>query len=117
MTQSLHHHPIRSRHRRGAAAVFILILMVPLVSLLGFIVNLSYIQSMRTQQKVAVDCCAQAAVEALVRTQSMLEAKQAAQRVAAKHTVGSETFSVPESGVIFGRSIEQTNGKLSLIHI
>jgi hypothetical protein len=81
-----------------------------LVIMAGVTINLGYISLLRTQQKVAIDASAKAAVEALVRTEDQAAAATAAQTIAGMHKVGSETVSVALENIHFGRSEEQSDG-------
>lgn len=98
------------KQRKGIAAVFVITLLLPTIVVLGFTVNLAFMQASRTEQKVAVDCAAKAAVEALARTESVSEARAAAQNVAALHTVGGQQFNLPDSAIAFGNSAENSSG-------
>lgn len=98
--------PDWNRLRRGAAGILMIAMLAPMVVLLGFIVNLSYINAIRAEHKVAVDSSAKAAVEALLRTKSESEARSAATDIAFEHRVGVAPLWLPDSSIHFGRSIE-----------
>lgn len=100
----------KSSQRRGAAAVLIVFLMGAMIMLAGYTVNLAYHQSLKTQHKVAVDAASKAAVEALLRTEDTSQAIAAAKSIANKHKVGSQSFDLADSDIVFGRSEEAAGG-------
>ena len=102
----------RSRlQRRGAAHILIALMLVVSVFAAGFTINLAYIQLLRVEHKVATDAAAQAAVESLLRTESVEDARAAATAIAAAHNVGSQSLALDVDDIDFGRSAVTESGQ------
>lgn len=104
------------RRRRGAMAVFILILLGVFLVAVAFSLDVGYIQLTRTQLRSATDASARAAAEALSRTEGQNEedametARLAAKAVAAQNLVAGESLGLFDDDIVFGNSTRQANG-------
>ena len=96
--------------RRGAAHILIAVMLVVAVFTAGFTINLAYIHLLRVEHKVATDAAAQAAVECLLRTESIEAARTAATDIAAAHNVGAHPLVLETEDIDFGRSTLTQNG-------
>lgn len=96
--------------RRGAAAVFMATLLPVLLIIAAFTVNVSYIQLMRLEHKIAVDASARAAATTLAETDNKNKAWRAARDIAKTHKVGTKKFKLDKTHVKFGNASEQGDG-------
>lgn len=97
-------------NRRGAVLVLVAFTLVLLMTMLAFTVDVPYMQSVRTELRIATDAAAQAGAEALHRTQKSDQAIQAAIDVAAQNTVAGKPLVLSASDITLGRCVRQADG-------
>lgn len=93
--------------------------MLPLVALLlpivvimlGFAVDLAFMQSTRAELRLATDAAARAGAITLAETESPSLAKTAAAEMARKNMVASEPLLLRQSDIVIGRSDRDGSGK------
>jgi Ca-activated chloride channel homolog len=96
--------------RRGAVLVLIAMSSILLLAMLGFTVDVSYMQLIRTELRIATDASAKAGAEALRRTQNPDAAVQAALDVAAQNSVAGKPLVLNSNDVVLGRCVMQPDG-------
>ncbi|QDU88133.1 von Willebrand factor type A domain protein [Pirellulimonas nuda] len=89
----------------------IAVLLPVLVLFLGFAVDVAHMQNTRMQLRLATDSAARAAASTLSRTDSLSQARTAAQDVANANMVAGLPLKVRSEEVEFGRSEPDANGK------
>ena len=104
---------IRSRKRRGSILVLSGAAFFALVALAGLSINIAYMELVRSEQRLATDAAAKAALVVLGQTQSQDQARQAAQSIAALHRVAGRIVVLDDSDIQIGASIGNANGSYS----
>lgn len=90
--------------------VLISALLVVLLAMTLFTVDVAYMQLTRSELRAATDAAAKAGAEALRRTKSETQARQAAIQVAQLNTVGGRGLRLREDEIDLGRSLPQDDG-------
>ncbi len=99
--------------RRGVLLMLIAFLIPVLMVIVGFAVDLAYMQLVRTELRVAADLAAKAAAQELSASQGQGQAITAAMEIAAENEVGGVGLKLTGSDIEFGRSTRQANGTWS----
>lgn len=105
----------KSSSRKGAMLVLIAALMSIFLIAVVFTVDVAYMQLVRTQLRVATDASAKAAVEALARTESSLEARTVAKRLVQENQIGGKKIQIEDNDIVFGRTIANRDGSWSFL--
>ncbi|RMF45382.1 MAG: VWA domain-containing protein [Planctomycetota bacterium] len=101
----------RSADSRRAAILTLFVFLLPvLVILLGFSIDLAYMQLIRTQMRAATDNAARAAAEDFAVTEDYGSARIAGKQMARKFTVGNSVLKLKNSDFEFGRAVATTSG-------
>jgi hypothetical protein len=79
----------------------------------AWMVDVAYMQLVRTELRTATDAAAKAGAEALARLQTADAAKNAAVYYASQNNVGGQPFQISPSDVTLGRVTGQSNGTWS----
>lgn len=98
------------RHRSGVLLLLIAFLIPVLLAIVGFAVDLAFMQLVRSELRVVADIAAKTAAHELSATQSLTAAQNAAIAIAAENEVGGVAFSLASTDIEFGRSTRQTDG-------
>jgi len=98
------------KRRRGAAHVLIAAMLFAFLVAAAWMVDVAYMQLVRTELRTATDAAAKAGAEALARLQTADAAKNAAVSYASQNTVGGRPFQISPSDVTLGRVTGQNNG-------
>jgi len=99
------HHP-----RRAAIVVLVAVLLPILVLLIGFAVNVAYMEMVRTQLRISCDSAAKAGLINLGATQQTTTARAFARTVSGNNLVGGQTLSLADSNIEFGNAAKNGNG-------
>ncbi len=102
-----HHGPLR---RRGAMLVLMLLMLIVVLVMTVFAVDVAYMQLVRTELRTSTDAAARAASEALARTQSVADARQAARDVAAANRVAGDPLQLDDADIVFGSASASNQG-------
>ncbi len=100
----------RSRSRRGALAPLACIVLFAMLGVMGLSINIAYIELVRTEQRLATDAAAKAALVVLGQTQSAASARAAAIRIASLHRVGGQPLKLTDAEIESGSSVLQSSG-------
>ncbi len=100
---------VRESRRAAILTLFVLILPVLLV-VLGFSVDMAYMQLVQTEMRLASDNVARVAADNLSRFENESEAIRAAKDVAAQFTVAGKPLRLNSNDFDFGRATSGTNG-------
>ncbi len=92
------------RTRRGAMATLLCFLIPSLLIIAALVVNLSYLELVRTETQIATDVSCRAAGRVFARTGSASQAIQVAQEAAARNRVAGQPFALEESDFEFGEA-------------
>ncbi len=84
-----------------------------LVALAGLSINIAYMELVRSEQRLATDAAAKAALVMLGQSQSQAQARQAATTIAALHRVAGRPVVLVDSDIEIGTSTGNTNGTYS----
>lgn len=104
-------HHIPDQHaRRGAVLVLVAAMLIVLVIVSGFMIDLAYMQLVRTELRAATDAASKAAVEALTREEDVNAAIAAAIANAAKNNVAGNPLTITSADVEVGNSSQNANG-------
>lgn len=107
----VHHFRVQTgRQRRGAAHVLIAAMLFAFLVAAAWMVDVAYMQLIRTELRSATDAAAKAGAEALARLQSADAAKDAAVQYASMNKVGGRPYQISRSDVTLGRVTGQNNG-------
>ncbi|MEM9658801.1 MAG: pilus assembly protein TadG-related protein, partial [Planctomycetota bacterium] len=101
--------------RRGAIIALVAFLLPALLMVLGFSVDLSYMQATRTELRAATDCAARAAATELSQFDDTTLARNKAKQIAQQHQVAGQPLRLRDGDVVFGRSSPDGNGKWQFI--
>ncbi len=99
--------------RKGSIFVLAGGAMFAMVGLAGLCINVSYMELVRTEQRLATDAAAKAALVVLGQSQSPDQARQAAKSIAALHRIGGKSAILGDSDIKIGTSAPQPNGSFS----
>ena len=99
--------------RRGSIFVLAGAALFTMVGLAGLCINISYLELVRTEQRLATDAAAKAALVSLGQTQSPSMARQAARTIAALHRIGGKSVILADSDIKIGTSVMQPNGQFA----
>jgi len=100
----------QSRARRGALVPLACIVLFAMLGVMGLSINIAYIELVRTEQRLATDAAAKAALVVLGQTQSVASARAAAIRVASLHRVAGQPFKLTDAEIESGSAELQSNG-------
>jgi len=82
-----------------------------LLAAAAFSVDVAYMHLVRSQLRVAADAAARAGAEALHRTQDENQARLAAKRIAARHTVAGKPLALSDSDIVLGKVQLDADGR------
>lgn len=102
--------PRAGRQRQGAMLPLIAVCLVILFCSVVMSIDIARIHVTRAELRTATDAAARAAAEALGRTQSIDDARNAALQVAQMNTVAGRPLTLRPDQVDFGSSVEQPDG-------
>ena len=86
-----------------------------LVALAGLSINVAYMELVRSEQRLATDAAAKAALVVLGQSQSSAQARAAAKSIAALHRVGGRPVVLDDSDILIGTSTGNSNGTYSFV--
>ena len=98
------------RQRRGAMLVLVAVVMVVFLAMTVFAVDVALMHLVRTELRTSTDAAARAASEALIRTQSVADARAAARTAAAQNLVFNNPLQLDNADIIFGTAQPNANG-------
>ena len=97
--------------RRGAMLPLIVILLPVVLILMGFAVDLAYMQNTRMELRAATDAAARAAATSLSQTDSETEAINRAKQIAGMNYVAGKPLQLENSDISVGRSEPNAAGR------
>lgn len=95
---------IRSRQRRGAMLVLILVLLIGFMATVAFSVDIAQMHLSRSELRTATDAAAKAASQELSRTFRQSDAIAMGKAIAEENTVNGDGLLLSDSDFQFGRS-------------
>jgi Flp pilus assembly protein TadG len=98
------------RFRRGAIAPMVAVLLPILVLLVGFAVNVAYMELVRTQLRISCDSAAKAGLISIGATQNTTTAQNFARTVSATNLVGGKILQLSNSNIEFGNATKNGGG-------
>jgi hypothetical protein len=101
---------VRPDRRRGAVLILTVLLLIALFGMVAFSVDVAYMHLTRAKLRTATDAAARAAGEALSRTQSITEAREAAMEIAEANLVAGEPLVLADEDVVPGVVTLNTSG-------
>ena len=101
--------------RKGSIFVLAGAALFAMVGLAGLCINVSYMELVRTEQRLATDAAAKAALVVLGQSQSPTQARAAARTIAALHRIGGKSAILSDSDIKIGTSTLQPNGTFSFM--
>lgn len=113
MTSPRHIH--RFAPRRGVVVPTMAVLLPVLLVLLGFAVDLAYMQKTRAELRFVADCAARAGAADLARNDSTISARAVATRIAEANTVAGQPLRLGPEHIQFGRSTTDATGRYNFI--
>jgi len=105
----------RARSRRGSIVMLSGVAFFALVALAGLSINVAYMELVRSEQRLATDAAAKAALVVLGQSQSSAQARAAAKSIAALHRVGGRPVVLDDSDILIGTSTGNSNGTYSFV--
>ena len=96
--------------RRGAILALGALLLPAIMIFVGFAINVSYMEMVRTQLRICTDSAAKAALINLGATQSQSSARPFARSVSASNTVAGTTVSFSDGNIEFGNTTKNGSG-------
>lgn len=99
------------RLRRGAILPLVALLLPVLIVMLGFSVDLAFMQATRSELRTATDTAARAGAITLAETENQQDARKAAMAMAQQNRVANKPLILRESDVQIGRSERNAAGK------
>jgi Ca-activated chloride channel homolog len=100
-----------TRKKRRAAILTLFVFLLPvLLILLGFSVDMAYMQLVQTEMRLAADNTARVAADDLSRYEDECSAKGVAVKVAKEFTVAGKPLKIKEDSVSFGRATPDYQG-------
>lgn len=97
--------------RRGATAVLVAIILPVLILIVGFAVDLAFMQLSRAELRAATDLAAKAASAELATSGKEGDAKIIGKQIAALNFVAGEALTLESGDFKFGNSTRSTTGK------
>src|SRR5579872_487448 len=82
--------------RKGAIAAMVAVLLPILILMVGFAVNVAYMEMVRTQLRISCDSAAKAGLIRLGATQQPLNARNYARTVSATNLVGGQALQLSD---------------------
>ena len=98
-------------NRRGAIIPLIAITLPVMLILLGFSVDLAYMQNTRMELRAATDAAARAGATRLSQTDDIMQARDFAKLVARSNFVAGQALELSDSDIAVGRSSPNSNGR------
>jgi Ca-activated chloride channel homolog len=102
---------VKSRDRRGSLIVLSCAVFFTLIALAGLCINIAYMEMVRSEQRLATDASAKAALVVLGQSQSPAQARQAARSIAALHRIAGQPVILSDSDIEIGTSSSNSNGQ------
>jgi len=99
--------------RRGSFIVLACAAFFTMIALTGLCINIAYMELIRTEQRLATDASAKAALVVLGQSQSPTQARQAAKTIAALHRIAGQPVILADSDIQIGTSVNQPNGQFT----
>lgn len=109
----MNHRLVRCRRlvRHGAILPLVAIIMPVLLILMGFSVDLAYMQNTRMELRAATDVAARAGAMRLSQTDDIVQARDFAKQIASSNNVAGAPFRLQDSDITFGRSSPNGSGR------
>ncbi len=101
----------KTQTRRGAILPLVVITLPVMLILLGFSVDLAYMQNSRMELRAATDAAARAAATKLSQTDDVTQARAFAQLVARSNSVAGKGLELQDADIVFGRSEPSKSGR------
>ena len=105
----------KSRARRAAILPIVAVCIVILFVAAALAIDIARIHVTRAELRTATDAAARAAVDTLSRTQSVDQARLAAQQIALENDVAGEPLQIAADRIVFGRSSAQADGSFAFV--
>jgi len=96
--------------RRGAIAPLVAVLLPILAVMVGFAVNVAYMEMVRTQLRISCDSAAKAGLISMGATQNTTTAQNFARTVSANNLVGGQALQLSNSNIEFGNATKNVSG-------
>lgn len=100
----------RIKSRQGSLILLAASVFFTLTVLAGLAINIAYMEMIRTEQRVATDAAAKAALVALGQSQSRDEAIAAALRIGNMHKIAGRQLKLKEEDIVIGSSTPMNDG-------
>lgn len=100
----------KSPQRTGAMMPVVAMTLPIVILLIGYSMNIAYMELARTQLRLTCDSAAKAALVNFGATQSQTTAVSFARSVSANNKVGGQVVSIPTGNFKFGNSVKQSGG-------
>ena len=100
----------QAKLRKGSLILLAASVFFTLTVLAGLAINIAYMEMVRTEQRVATDAAAKAALVALGQSQSRQSAVEAAVRVGNLHKIAGRKLKLKESDISIGTSTPMNDG-------
>lgn len=100
----------QAKSRKGSLILLAASVFFTLTVLAGLAINIAYMEMVRTEQRVATDAAAKAALVALGQSQSRQSAIEAAVRIGNMHKIAGRKLNLEESDIAIGTSTPMSNG-------
>jgi Ca-activated chloride channel homolog len=100
-------------NRRGSMLLLASAAFFALVGLAGLCINIAYLELIRTEQRLATDSAAKAALVVLGQTQSASQSRLAAKTIANMHRIGGKSVVLDDADIQIGTSTIQPNGSFA----
>ncbi len=91
--------------RRGAVLMLMAVLLPVIIMVAGFAINLSYMESVRTDIQIASDAASRAACREYSRTENVDLAKQKAIDIVAANSIAGKAITLRKNDIVFGASV------------
>lgn len=101
---------VKPNSRKGSLILLAASVFFTLTVLAGLAINIAYMEMVRTEQRVATDAAAKAALVALGQSQSRDAAIEAALRVGNMHKIAGRSLKLQESDIVIGASTPMNDG-------
>lgn len=98
------------RRRRAAILTLFIFILPVLIILLGFCIDMSYMQLIQTEMRLATDNAARAAADNFARTEDETSARNAGIEMAANFEVAGTALQLSDGDFDFGRATAGDNG-------
>ena len=118
MLTRIYHRNQRKNHRnlrKGALLPLIAVMIIILFVAAVFSVDLARIHVVRSELRTATDAASRAAVEALGRTESEVQAVDAAIRIAGQNVVAGDPLTLDPSNIELGTARELPDGTMEFV--